>query len=223
MDSTHFDSTTLHTSWWSVLILSEIEFKIKGFKDIEYVWRNWRNIDRDDKWGYMNEISYRKSEKESRCRVLSDTLFSMVNNGCDQKWHTRFPSYIVFNSMALVGEEKIDDQVDTRMRYEHVVPLVYLISKCLENIENDNPKREDIAQILIDNFYVIKISEENAMEIDKDYKTKMPKGWKLGEHCPFDRLRKVFNKDLEGQINFFKGFERPEKYGKSCSSIIALN
>jgi hypothetical protein len=122
--------------------------------------------------------------KERRFRRLAEIIYDHWEEGSGMD--TRFFSHPFINDVFVV----IGQSAEGGNYREHVVPRVYLRDKCLEMFSN-KATIEDVAKILLENLLIVKITKEQADELNSTLKIAMPDGWVLGKSDPLERLYRV--------------------------------
>ena len=85
------------------------------------------------------------------------------------------------------------------LRHEHVVPLSVLRDMLFNNASVRAGDANEVSRILAENLHSAVITREEALYIDKTYRTTMPEGWKPGTD-PFIRYELLDVELLEPEI-----------------------
>ena len=82
---------------------------------------------------------------------------------------------------------------DSLTHPEHVVPCAVLINECKRLIKNDAHSDGQIAILLAKHWKIVKITKEEQQRVDYElgYKSKMPDGWCFENGDTFERLHRA--------------------------------
>ena len=67
------------------------------------------------------------------------------------------------------------------LRHEHVVPLALLRKLLFQDAAVRNGSWEAVSEILAENLHAAVITRDEALLIDKQYRTTMPESWQPGD------------------------------------------
>jgi hypothetical protein len=120
----------------------------------------------------------------------SDTQYGLINYIA--KFSLGGDSYFISD----YAYSKLSDESSYRRRgsfpkkiftFEHPIPA-NVIRTMLKDLVNEGSSIDKVAEILTSTDYVVALTQEENSRIRKEYKTKLPNDWKLGDD-PFVRYK----------------------------------
>lgn len=72
--------------------------------------------------------------------------------------------------------------------FEHPIPANTIRTELKDLVLKNKASKEHVAQILLSTDYVVALTQEENKSIKKEFKTKLPKDWKIGDD-PFIRYK----------------------------------
>lgn len=122
--------------------------------------------------------------KKRRISRLAEIIYDHWEEGSGMD--TRF-----FDHPFIHDEYVINGQSHEDATYrEHIVPRVYLRDRCLEMFEY-GASIEEVSKAIFLHLRIVKITPEQAKEINKMFRDSMPDGWTFGKSDPLERLNIV--------------------------------